>query len=129
MSQQLSCHDMCKIVAWSDHYFSSKSDLIFFTRFQLWAHEPFVKRVPEYMWDEDESCIYYHKIPYGCPLGIDKWVLGGGHLTDFLPSIISPFLRNIKTLITCWLLHSYLAGVTAAQLQWHLPNMNVGQQI
>ena len=22
-------------------------------------------------------------------------------------------------------LHSYLTGVTAAQLQWHLPNMNV----
>ena len=36
---------MCKIVVWSDHDFLSKGNTIFFTRFGLWAHKPFVKGV------------------------------------------------------------------------------------
>ena len=42
MSWQLSCHAMCKNVAWSGHDFSNKSNA-YFVRFGLWTHERFVK--------------------------------------------------------------------------------------
>ena len=42
MSPQLSCGDMCKIVTWSDHYFSR-----IYTRFRLWAHILFIKQTTE----------------------------------------------------------------------------------
>ena len=49
MLWQISCHDICKIVTWSDHYCLCKSYLIFFSRFEFWAHNPFVKWVPSFI--------------------------------------------------------------------------------
>ena len=40
MHCQLSCQDMSRIVTKLDYYFSLKRNMIFFTRFGLWAHEP-----------------------------------------------------------------------------------------
>ena len=42
---QLSCHNMCKIPTWFGRYNHIKAKTIF-TRFQLWAHNPFVKWGP-----------------------------------------------------------------------------------
>ena len=45
MPWQLSCHDVHKIVTWSDNcFFLCKSTI--FNRFRLWAHRPFVKWFP-----------------------------------------------------------------------------------
>ena len=43
--------------------------------------------------------------------------------------LISRFFTIFKTLVTYWLSCSYLTGVAAAQLRWHLSNMNVIQII
>ena len=39
--------------------------------------------------------------------------------------LFAQFFRIIKALIAYWISHSYLTGASAAQLQWHLSNMNV----
>ena len=44
MSRQHSCHDMSKIMAWYDHYFSNKSNMNF-ARFQLWVHKLYLRWV------------------------------------------------------------------------------------
>ena len=44
-SWQLSCHDMCEIVTWSDYYYSSESNMKFM-KFGIWAHTLFVKWLP-----------------------------------------------------------------------------------
>ena len=54
---------------------------------------------------------------------------GGGCSYNVLGLLYSLCLGIIKTLVTCRLSHSYLTGVTAARLQWHLSNMNVIQRI
>ena len=51
MPWQLSCHGMCKIVTWSDHYCSHQTIHIF-TRFGWWAHKPFVKWVLANRWPD-----------------------------------------------------------------------------
>ena len=44
------------------------------------------------------------------------------HLSVYFP----PFFKNTyKKMVTYWISHSYLTGVTAAELRWHLSNMNV----
>ena len=43
----------------------------------------------------------------------------------FLSRYFPPFIEISKQLVTYWISHSYLTGVTAAELQWHLSNMNV----
>ena len=43
--------------------------------------------------------------------------------------LISRFFTIVKTLVTYWISCSYLTGVAAAQLRWHLSNMNVIQII
>ena len=43
--------------------------------------------------------------------------------------LFSIFVSIIKTQVSCWILRLYLAGVAAAQLWWHLSNMNVIQII
>ena len=43
--------------------------------------------------------------------------------------LISRFFTIVKTLVTYWTACSYLTGVAAAQLRWHLSNMNVMQII
>ena len=45
MPWQLCCHGMCKIVTWSESYFSHQTTCIF-TRFGLWAHTWFAKMGP-----------------------------------------------------------------------------------
>ena len=49
----------------------------------------------------------------------------GGYSASFLPLTNSAVFSNMKTLAVCWILHSYLTGVTAAQLRSHLTNVNV----
>ena len=39
--------------------------------------------------------------------------------------LLSWFFRIIKTHVACWVSRSYLTGVTAAELPWHLSNMDV----
>ena len=53
MSRQLSCRDMCKIVAWSDKYFTSKSNPKFY---KIWILSTFVKWVPNV--HPNEMCIW-----------------------------------------------------------------------
>ena len=43
--------------------------------------------------------------------------------------LISRFFTIVKALVTYWISCSYLTGVAAAQLRWHLSNMNVIQII
>ena len=43
----------------------------------------------------------------------------------FSVPLFSHFFRMIKTVVTCMISSSYLAGVTAAKLQRHLANMNM----
>ena len=43
--------------------------------------------------------------------------------------LISRFFTIVKTLVTYWTSCSYLTGVAAAQLRWHMSNMNVMQII
>ena len=43
--------------------------------------------------------------------------------------LITRFFTIVKTLVTYWTSCSYLTGVAAAQLRWHLSNMNVMQMI
>ena len=43
----------------------------------------------------------------------------------FSVPLFSQFFTMIKTLATCMIPHSYLTGVTAAELRRHLTNMNV----
>ena len=45
---------------------------------------------------------------------------------NFLHSIISWF--SPLSLITCWISHSYLTGVAAAQLWWHMPSIKIIQR-
>ena len=53
-----------------------------------------------------------------------------GGVTKLISSIllISQFFSIIRTLLSYWIPHSYLAGVIAARLQWHLSSMNVIQR-
>ena len=55
MSRQLSCRDMCKIVTWTNNYFSRKCNLDFY---KIWIMSPLVKQVSEadpnvlsFIWD------------------------------------------------------------------------------
>ena len=43
--------------------------------------------------------------------------------------LFSEFYIIVKTHVSDWISRLYLAGVAAAQLRWHLPNMNVIQRI
>ena len=43
----------------------------------------------------------------------------------FSVPLFSHFFRMIKTVVTCMISSSYLAGVTAAELRRHLANMNM----
>ena len=45
MSWQLCCHDMCKIVTWSVHFYTQQCTFIF-ARLISWAHPPFVWWLP-----------------------------------------------------------------------------------
>ena len=55
---------------------------------------------------------------------------GGGYSTDnYLRSVIGlKFSASWKHVIS-WTSRLYMTGVAAAQLRWHLPNMNVIQII
>ena len=56
--------------------------------------------------------------------------LGWGLLSQFFSILLfSTFSVIVKTNVSCWISHSYLAGFAAAQLRWHLSNMNVIQGI
>ena len=47
---------------------------------------------------------------------------------SFVP-LFSLFFSIVKTNVSYWISGLYLAGVTAAQLRWHLSNMNVIRKI
>ena len=47
----------------------------------------------------------------------------------FSVPLFSTFSVIVKTNVSYWISRSYLAGVAAAQLRWHLSNMNVIQGI
>ena len=55
----------------------------------------------------------------------------GVGVTKPIPSVslFSLFSSIVKAHVSYWISRLYLAGVTAAQLWWHLPNMNVMQRI
>ena len=56
--------------------------------------------------------------------------LGWGLLSQFLPlRCFSEFFSIVKIHVSYWISHLYLTGVTAAELRWHLPNINVIQII
>ena len=42
--------------------------------------------------------------------------------------LFSEIFNIVKTHIMYWISRLYLAGVAAAQLRWHLPNINVIQR-
>ena len=50
--------------------------------------------------------------------------MGGGHLTNFL-QYVTQWFGTIKALAFYWIARSYLTGVTAAMLRWHMSNMDV----
>ena len=52
-------------------------------------------------------------------------MIWGGIINLILRSIIFPVLRNNQNTVTYSISHSYLTGVPAAELQWHLPNTKV----
>ena len=69
-------------------------------------------------------------------LWLQKWqgqyIYGPGvGVTEAISSVplISRFFTIVKTLVTYWISCSYLTGVAAAQLRWHLSNINVIQII
>ena len=79
-------------------------------------------------------CTRYHSlrpIPFGVTGLLGSSLLGWGLLNQFPPliTLISWFFTIVKTLVTYWISCSYLTGVAAAQLRWHLSNMNVMQII
>ena len=43
--------------------------------------------------------------------------------------LFSEFFTIVKTNVSYWISRLYLAGVAAAQLRWHLSNMNVIRKI
>ena len=47
----------------------------------------------------------------------------------FSVPLFSTFSVSVKTNVSYWISRLYLAGVAAAQLRWHLSNMNVIQGI
>ena len=47
---------------------------------------------------------------------------------SFIP-LFSELLNIVKTYISLWISRLYLTRVSAAELQWHLTNMNVIQRI
>ena len=49
---------------------------------------------------------------------------GWGYLADFLGSVIFQIFHFAKIHVIYWISRWYLTGVTAAQLRWHLSNMN-----
>ena len=55
----------------------------------------------------------------------NHFVQGWGLLTNFLRSAISDFFSIVKTYVTFQISRLYLTGVTAAELRWHLSNINV----
>ena len=105
MPRQLSCRDMCKIVTCSEQCCPYKGN-IHSTRFRLRAHQPYV------------TCFPSSSQP---GVGVTKPI--------FSVPLISRFFNIDKTLVTYWISCSYLTGVAAAQLRWHLSNMNVMQII
>ena len=58
---------------------------------------------------------------------VPKYIFSRGYCTKPISSILlfSCFFTVIKTLVTYWISHSYLTGVTAAQLRWHPSNRKV----
>ena len=69
------------------------------------------------------DCAHHH-LSYG---NEHIWVWGGDYY--FLRSVIFPFFKWIKPLVTYWIPRSYLTGVTAAALWRQQSNMNVIQMI
>ena len=57
----------------------------------------------------------------------DSLQLGWGLLRQFPP--FREFFSIVKTNVSYWISRLYLAGVAAAQLRWHLSNMNVIRRI
>ena len=43
--------------------------------------------------------------------------------------LFSEFFSIVKTTVSYWKLHLYLAGVAAARVRWHLSNINVIETI
>ena len=58
-----------------------------------------------------------------------KWNWRSG-VTKPIPSFLlfSQSFSTVETHISYWISHLYLTGVTAAQLQWHLSNINMIQR-
>ena len=76
----------------------------------------------------------WHVITYRCwdwsNSMLVKGALGWGLLSQFPPFRYFPiFFRIIKTHLPYWISRLYLTGVSAAELRWHLSNMNVIQRI
>ena len=61
---------------------------------------------------------------------VSRWCSGVG-VTKPISSVplFSENFNIVKTHIMYWISRLYLAGVAAAQLRWHLPNINVIQRI
>ena len=60
-----------------------------------------------------------------------RWFRTGVGVTKPILSVplFSTFSVIVKTNVSCWISRLYLAGVAAAQLRWHLSNINVIQGI
>ena len=58
-----------------------------------------------------------------------QWRPGVGVTKPTSPvPLFSEIFNIVKAHIVYWISRLYLAGVAAAQLRWHLPNMNVIQR-
>ena len=60
--------------------------------------------------------LHAEQAEYKTWVGFIKWI--------FSVLLFSQFFRAIKPRVTCMISHSYLTGVTTAELRWHLTNMN-----
>ena len=61
--------------------------------------------------------------------GRNSMTWGGGYKANFLRSVVFYFFSIITTQVIYWISRLYLTGVAAAQLRWHLSNINVIQII
>ena len=90
-------------------------------------HISYISKCKSGVWHQ-----YYGPIPCYWVMGyfISIFSTGVGLLSQFLSiPLFSFFFRMIKIPVVCMISCSYLAGVTAAGLWWHLSNMNVIQRI
>ena len=73
--------------------------------------------------------IFHRNLPQWIPLTRSQkslhWAGVGVTKPIFSAPLFSHFFRIIKTVVTCMISSSYLAGVTAAELRRHLANMNM----